>query len=443
MRLRNIVTAVALLLSVATQAQINLAGTYEGQMNDNITRKRMYANLDFINGVPDFTQVFTSKEAPLKILPKDFMNAKKLKKNFVGQTAPGFIRYNTKTIFSDTEEIKLINPQLENGILTAEWINHDGKKGKCFIIANPDNTIQILGLTVLDTDFGPDNLVLNRTESKLAPGEQPFVTSPENISLTNKRYCREALWRGKFDNSKGLSGLKPAVDINQVRRIGNDILVPVQFSNTASKEARPYFGDHNPFERNELSTVNGAPCRVFSADGNLEKSIGPKETAMQRFIIEGAPFDAQKIDVMKIKGRAQYTHSTDKNPYGDFEYKITDLVIPELQPSNRLGVFITDSDIQVNFDGVEKEGKNLIVNFTLANHSGREKKLITNDKGIARTQDGEEFQCTVKLPEVLGPDGVVKGKLTIENAASADIRMARIPINITERNLNYKVTLQF
>lgn len=443
MRLRIITSALALLLSVAMQAQINLAGTYEGEMNDNITRKRMYANLDFINGVPDFTQIFTSKESPLKILPKDFMNAKKLKKNFIGQTAPGFIRYNTKTIFSDTEEIKLTNPQLENGILTAEWINHDGKKGKCFIIANPDNTIQILGLTTLDPEFGPDNLVLTRTESKLPEGAQPYVTAPENIGLANKRYCREILWHAKYDNSKGLSGVKPTVNINQVRRIGNDILLPVQFTNSSSKVAGPYFGAHNPFENNEFATVCGAPHRIISADSNMEKSIGSNETAMQRFVVVGVPLDAQKIDVAKIKGRAQYTHSTEKNPYGDFEYKITDIVIPELQPSNYQGTFITDSDIQVISDGVQQEGKNIIVNFTLANHSGREKQLRANDKGIARSQDGEEYSCTASIPELLGPNDAVKGTLTIIDAANAQIKMARIPIHIEERNIDFTAILQF
>lgn len=119
---RLLFAIVCLLIGQISHAQVNLAGVYEGEMNDNITRKRMYANLDFLNEVPDFTQIFKEKTAAMKILPSDFMNAKKLKKNFSGQTAPGFIRYNSKTLFSSTEELKLTNPRIENGVLTAEWI---------------------------------------------------------------------------------------------------------------------------------------------------------------------------------------------------------------------------------------------------------------------------------------------------------------------------------
>lgn len=122
---------------------------------------------------------------------------------------------------------------------------------------------------------------------------------------------------------------------------------------------------------------------------------------------------------------------------------LTDVVLPELQPSNRPGTFITDSDIQVNFDGVQSEGKNLIVNFTQINRSVREKQLTANEKGIARTQDGEEYQCLVNLPETLMANDLLKGKMIISGAAGINIRMARIPISISERNMDYKAMLQF
>lgn len=434
---------IGLALGLLSQAQINLAGVYEGEMNDNITRKRMYLNIDFLNGVPDFTQIFTTKESPLKVLPKDFMNAKKLKKDFAGQHAPGFARYNSKTLFSSTEELMLTNPQLEDGILTAEWVNNEGKKGKCFIVANSDNTIQILGLTSLEPDFGPDNLRLTLVDNRLPDGTQPYITAPELLEKVNKRYCREILWKLKIDRSKGLGGIRPSIDKEQVRRIGNDILVPVQFYNKGSKEARPDFGSHNPFERNELVTIGGNPFCIVSADGNLEKSIGVNETAMQRFTIVGVPLDAQKIDNMKIKGRAQYTHSTEKNPYGDYEYKFTDLVLPELHPSNHPGSFITDSDLQLILNNTEAVGKDLVIDFTLINHSKRDKQLSVNDKGIARTQDGEEYNCTAQVSESLAAQERVKGKMVITDGATVNFRLSRIPISIQERNLSYKAMLQF
>lgn len=430
----------ALLIGLLSHAQINLAGVYEGDMSDNITRKRMYVNLDFLNGVPDFTQIFTEKKAPLKILPTDFMNAKKLKKQFAGQTAPGFIRFNSKTIFSSTEELKLTNPRIEDGVLVCDWINHDGETGKCFIIVNPDKSIQFLGLTTMATDLGPDNLVLTQVEDRLPTGVQPYVTAPELLGHLNHRYCREILWKLGIDSHKGLSGVKVSVNPDQVRRIGNDIMVPVQFYNDASKEARPLFGPH-VHERNDFAAINGERHHISTF--NADRSIGPHETVMQYFQVVGVPLDAEKIDNAKIAGRAQYTHSTDRNPYGEFEYIITDIVIPELQPSNRQGTYITDSDIQVNFNGTSVDGKDLIVNFTLINRSGREKELHVRDRGIARTRDGDEYPCFLQLPETLIANDYVKGTLTIPGAASENIRMTRIPIFIRERNIDYEVMLYF
>ncbi len=435
---RYLFAIAGLLIALMSSAQINVAGVYEGEMNDNITRKRMYANLDFLNGVPDFTQIFTEKKAPMKILPADFMNAKKLKKSFAGQTAPGFLRYNSKTLFSSTEEIKLTNPRIEDGALACDWVNHDGETGKCFIIVNPDKTIQFLGLTTLDPDLGPDNLVLTQVEDKLPASAQPYVTAPELLSYINNRYCREILWKVKVDSKKGLSGLSATVNPDQVRRIGKNILVPIQFYNSSSKEARPYF-EANQFMRNELAGINGEIYNLFSTE--LEKNIGPKETVMEYYQIVNVPLDAQKLDYMKVQGRAQYTHSTESNPYGAFEYVIKDIVLPELQPSNRQGTYITDSDIQVNFDGVATEGKNLVVNFTLINRSGREKELLVRDRGIARTQDGEEYACFVEVPKTLMANDYVKGTLTIPDAASVIIRMARCPIFIRERTVDFDAML--
>lgn len=81
---------------------INLAGTYECNSNPQSVRKQMYLTIDFLNRqVPDFTQVFTTKESSFKLLPKDFMNAKKLKKNFAGQKAPVSVN-SSRSFFSQT-----------------------------------------------------------------------------------------------------------------------------------------------------------------------------------------------------------------------------------------------------------------------------------------------------------------------------------------------------
>lgn len=157
-------------------APINVAGVYEYDGKPNGVRKQMYLTLDFINGTPDFTQVFSGKESSFKRLPKDFMNAKKLTKNFSGSSAPGFGKYREKFLFSNTEEFKLTNPRLDNGLIVVDWTNAAGDKGECRIAVGADRRLRIMGLTKLTRDFSPDEIDLELVEDRLPLGVEPFVS---------------------------------------------------------------------------------------------------------------------------------------------------------------------------------------------------------------------------------------------------------------------------
>ncbi len=437
---RTLISLVGLIIGFISYAQINIAGVYEGQMNDNITRKRMYLNVDFINNVPDFTRIFTEKQAPLNILPKDFMNAKKLKKQFAGQMAPAFARYNSKTIFSETEEIKIFNPTIENGIVTAEWENHEGAKGRCFIIIHPDRSLQILGLTTLHPDLGPDNLVLSLQEDKLPAGATPYITPSELLPLINKRYCREILWKAKVNRSNGIPHIPLSVDVSKVRRIGNNVLVPVTWNN---KNSKPIQLALDIIGQNEYATVNGTDkCGVYTADINPGKTLDPNDITLIWYEITGVPLNAQKLDNFKIKGRAPDSpRSTEKNPYGDFEYVIEDVVIPELKPSNYEGCFTSDGDLIVIVDNVTSQDKDLVIDFRLANDSNRDKKIYSNE-AIARTPSGEEFQASVQIPEDLYAESTIKCQVTVKGAARETLKMVRIPIKVNERQIYFNALIQ-
>lgn len=168
----------SLVTDMSAADPINLAGVYEGENKINGETKRMYLDIDFINGTQDFTQKFTEKKSDLKYLPADFMNAKKLKTNWRGQTAPGFMRFNDRMIFSTTLEAKIYNPTIEDGVIVAKWEDSDGKKGDCHIIVNPDGTLQILGIgSFYSRELSPDNLVLVKVKDGLQ-GREPYVTPP-------------------------------------------------------------------------------------------------------------------------------------------------------------------------------------------------------------------------------------------------------------------------
>lgn len=186
-----LITVLSVMVSPFTAGakQINLAGVYEANDKKDGLRRQMYMTLDFLNDrTPDFTQVFTTKESQFKYLPKDFMNAKKLKRNFAGTFAPGFARYREHFLFANTEEIRFSNPEAEDGLIKADWVSTDGHKGICYFIVNPDRTVQILGLTALPRELSPDYLVLNLVEDRLPAGAEPFVTPPAIAEFTINEY---------------------------------------------------------------------------------------------------------------------------------------------------------------------------------------------------------------------------------------------------------------
>lgn len=150
-------------------AAIPLAGIYEMDARPDLSKHQMYLELDFINSRPDFTQTFTGKKAEFKLLPADFMNAKKLKTAFKGTSAPGFGKYRQQTLFSNTEEFRITNPRLKKGVVLVDWENTDGIKGEAVIIPQSDGSIITYGLTSFDRLLSPDGHKLQLVKSLLPP----------------------------------------------------------------------------------------------------------------------------------------------------------------------------------------------------------------------------------------------------------------------------------
>ena len=177
----------ALICSEAhTQAQnMNLAGVYEA--NGGV--RQLYAVLDFnTSQAKDFTQLFTGKTAQFQLLPEDFMNVKKLKKRFAGNTSAGFVRYREKFLLAITEELKLTNPRLEAGMIVADWENHSGVKGTCGIIVKEDKSIEFVGLTNLNRDLNPDGLTVACVEDRCLADVPRAKGTPEGVEHFVREY---------------------------------------------------------------------------------------------------------------------------------------------------------------------------------------------------------------------------------------------------------------
>lgn len=171
------------------QAQnMNLAGVYEANTKANGGVRQIYAVLDFNQSqAKDFTQLFTDKTAQFKLLPEDFMNAKKLKRTFAGSTAAGFVKYRERFLLAITEELRLTNPRMEAGMIVADWENHSGAKGKCGIIVKDDNSIEFVGLTNLERTLNPDGLVVTCVEDRCLPDIPRAKGTTEGV----EHYVRE------------------------------------------------------------------------------------------------------------------------------------------------------------------------------------------------------------------------------------------------------------
>lgn len=181
----------ALICSEAhTQAQnMNLAGVYEASEKANGGVRQLYAVLDFnTSQAKDFTQLFTGKTAQFQLLPEDFMNVKKLKKRFAGNTSAGFVRYREKFLLAITEELKLTNPRLEAGMIVADWENHSGVKGTCGIIVKEDKSIEFVGLTNLNRDLNPDGLTVACVEDRCLADVPRAKGTPEGVEHFVREY---------------------------------------------------------------------------------------------------------------------------------------------------------------------------------------------------------------------------------------------------------------
>lgn len=181
----------ALICSEAhTQAQnMNLAGVYEANEKANGGVRQLYAVLDFnTSQAKDFTQLFTGKTSQFQLLPEDFMNVKKLKKRFAGNTSAGFVRYREKFLLAITEELKLTNPRLEAGMIVADWENHSGVKGTCGIIVKEDKSIEFVGLTNLNRDLNPDGLTVACVEDRCLADVPRAKGTPEGVEHFVREY---------------------------------------------------------------------------------------------------------------------------------------------------------------------------------------------------------------------------------------------------------------
>ena len=247
----------ALICSEAhTQAQnMNLAGVYEANEKANGGVRQLYAVLDFnTSQAKDFTQLFTGKTAQFQLLPEDFMNVKKLKKRFAGNTSAGFVRYREKFLLAITEELKLTNPRLEAGMIVADWENHSGVKGTCGIIVKEDKSIEFVGLTNLNRDLNPDGLTVACVEDRCLADVPRAKGTPEGV----EHFVRE--YEKRF-NKTTVTSCDPEikVEFKGCEQVGQLVQIHLLITNQSQMEFK--------------MAVDGTESMATDKEGNTYKDI--------------------------------------------------------------------------------------------------------------------------------------------------------------------------
>lgn len=280
-------------ISLQAQEKMNLAGVYETNVKDGISSKMMYAILDFNNfAAKDFTQLFTEKTAQFKQLPEDFMNAKKLKKSFAGTTAAGFVKYREKTLFATTEELKLTNPRMEQGMILADWQSAAGAKGTCAIIVNDDNSIQFFGLTNLDYSLGPDGVIATCVEDRCLTDQPRAKGTPEGVEYYKQEYEKRFI-------KTVVTSCDPEikVEFKGAEQVGQQVYVNLLITNQSPtlEFKMEMNGAESMATDHDGNTFGGITFKFGNQEGSKANCFMPKNTAVKCMVIIPANSKINKL----------------------------------------------------------------------------------------------------------------------------------------------------
>lgn len=165
---------ISLFVTIGVQAQTNTAvGVYEAKDKISGMTRLGYLEINLDEStVPDFSQQFEKdKNYRFMLLPENFQ--KKPSTYFKGQKAAGFVKFQSKMLFINSEICKLTEPNKGDNCWTLNWEDDLGKKGKCILYMPTDSTLLFIGLGSFDKSIGPDSLLF--VLSKQATANKPYL----------------------------------------------------------------------------------------------------------------------------------------------------------------------------------------------------------------------------------------------------------------------------
>lgn len=182
----------------------------------------------------------------------------------------------------------------------------------------------------------------------------------------------------KDDN--GIKGITMSVNTERMHRSGDEVQFNLMVINGTSKD------ENNvglSFMDSEVVIDGDENCPI---DGEIKWgsiNLPANETTGINTWISKVPLNAEKITSIKLVGRApNSSKSTDKNPYGNYDYRFTNIALPSFLESNIPGCVFYDNEILLNVGEISVNGKDLVVEFTLTNKGRKDYSINVSDNEV-------------------------------------------------------------
>lgn len=237
------------------------------------------------------------------------------------------------------------------------------------------------------------------------------------------------------NNRNGIKGIKMAINTERIHRSGEEVQFSLMVTNDNAKDEN---GVNISFLDSEAK-IDGERCYM---DGNLNfgsVDLPAEETVGINTWISDVPVNAETITSIKIVGRApNSSKSTQQNPYGDFDYRFSNIALPSFPASNKPGCVFYDNEISLYVGEITVDGNNLVISFTLTNNGRKDYTIEAGNfgYGVARTPDGDEYDVFTQISNNLPVGEAVKGQIIIAKGADETFASVRQQFDLSQ-NRNY------
>ena len=236
------------------------------------------------------------------------------------------------------------------------------------------------------------------------------------------------------NDRNGIKGITMSINTERMHRSGDIVQFNLMVNNSTSKD------ENNvglSFMDSDVVIDGDNRCPI---DGRIEwgvVNLPANETTGIYTWISRIPLNAEKITSIKLVGRApNSSKSTNNNPYGNYDYRFSDITLPAFPESNKPGCVFYDNEILLNVGEVYTNGKNLVIEFTLTNNGRKDYSINVGDfgRGTARTAEGEEYKVSTKFPSSLPVAEPVKGQMVVEGGADEVFSTIRQSFNLSQNS---------